>query len=72
MRGFGKISEDDETLCLKEIAFSADPKEIRKISEFLLYVAEEMEKYDDYGHRHYCDYIDKPKHELDTDIVIAR
>lgn len=55
--GYPKDCDVDEPVALDEVTVTASPSTIRRLAEFLLYVADEMERHGPaFGHEHFGDY----------------
>jgi len=55
--GYAETPETDTPLTLTEVTIAASAEELRKISEFLLHVASQMEEHGEkFGHEHFGDY----------------
>jgi hypothetical protein len=56
--GYAVGSEEGSPLALEEVSVVADPATLRRMSEFLLFVADLIEKHgDDFGHEHFEDFV---------------
>lgn len=56
MKLYGYLDEREQDL-LSEVTLIADPATLRKLAEFMVWVASLMEEYgDSFGHEHFEDY----------------
>ncbi len=73
MKFYGYTSDDESATLeeLVEVTLCAGPDNLRSLAEFLLHVAEEMERHgDDFGHEHFADFVGRPL--LKPGFVVAR
>ena len=67
---------NDSLLTLEEVSMAVTcVDEIRYLIDFLNYVANEMERRDEFGHEHFSDFINKQKTGLSVkrpDFIVAR
>ena len=61
---------DSALLELSEVTIQASSEELRNIAGFIIKCADEMEKYKNWEHEHYCDYTGSSK--CNVDLIISR
>jgi hypothetical protein len=55
--GYPKDADADEPVTLDEVTVTASPSTLRRLAEFFLYVADEMDRHGPaFGHEHFGDY----------------
>ena len=55
--GYSENSNEDEPMAIGEVTVAASPATLRMLAEFLLYVAEKMDRHGSaFGHEHFSDY----------------
>ncbi len=70
MELYGQIEDaDGEPSTLSEVTISARPQELRRLSEFLLKCADEIESSGEWEHEHYSDFAGET---LNRDLIVAR
>jgi len=71
MKCFGYSKNDDEELLeLTVVTFQADPRMLRKLADFLIHCANNLESEAGWEHEHLCDYL--ADEEFSVDVVVYR
>jgi hypothetical protein len=76
LSGYPRGQDDlEQALPLKEVTVMADAVQLRRLAEFFVYAAEQMEEYGSgFDHEHFCDFARVPQAEqrLADIIVVGR